>query len=60
MPHVKLLLFLKVRNMLCWFFNKETKKITEKDFERKNTAALSKGIVLSIIHRHTIIAIISN
>lgn len=46
--------------MLCWFFNKETKKITEKDFERKNTAALSKGIVLSIIHRHTIIAIISN
>ena len=26
----------------CWVFNKEIKKITEQDFERKNTAVLLK------------------
>jgi len=44
----------------CWFFNKEIKKITKKDFERKNTAVLSKGIILLIIQRLAFIDIIPN
>jgi len=38
-----------IMNKTVGFFNKEITKIIEKDFERKNTAVLSKGIILLII-----------